>query len=95
MLPPGALVGHITNDTAVGVVTGFMIRGNNHSYEVQWGIDRCTWHLDFELRPKPSQPDRPIGFWCGSVMVNEREPAASHPKKSVQLELYVTKQPKQ
>lgn len=59
---PSEMVGHITNEAACGVITAFMIRGANHSYEVQWGIDKCSWHLDFELIPKPGQP-RQIGFW--------------------------------
>lgn len=61
-LQPGALVSHIADDQATGIVTAFMVRGNNHSYEVQWGVEKASWHLDFELVPKKEKPAS-IGFW--------------------------------
>lgn len=59
---PGEVVSHIADETARGVITAFMVRGRNHSYDVQWGIDKSTWHLDFELRKAPDPPKQ-IGIW--------------------------------
>ena len=62
---PREKVGHAVDSGARGIITAFMIRGNNHSYEVQWAIDKSSWHLDFELVHAPDQSG-PIGFWAGS-----------------------------
>ena len=59
---PREKVGHIVDQNALGIITAFMIRGKNHSYEVQWAIDRISWHMDFELVRAPDQPAH-IGFW--------------------------------
>ncbi|MDR1279694.1 MAG: hypothetical protein LBK99_02580 [Opitutaceae bacterium] len=40
-----------------------MARGHNHSYEVQWGVSKLTWHLDFELVRVPGRVPKSIGFW--------------------------------
>lgn len=41
---------HVTEpEGAAGVVTAFMVRGQNHSYEVQWDKDSAHWHLEMEL----------------------------------------------
>lgn len=62
---PQEQVGHVVDSSARGIITAFMIRGKNHSYEVQWAIEKSSWHLDFELVRAPDQPE-PIGFWAGS-----------------------------
>jgi hypothetical protein len=59
---PKQIVLHVADPAARGVITGFMMRGLNHSYEVQWGIEKCLWHLDFELELAPDQ-SRAIGYW--------------------------------
>jgi hypothetical protein len=59
---PREMVSHITDDSSSGIIVAYMLRESNHSYEVQWGIDKRTWHLDFELRSKAHQP-RQIGSW--------------------------------
>lgn len=59
---PGTQVRHISEPEERGTIVAFMVRGQNHSYQVQWGISKCEWHLDFELEPLP-EPCRPIGFW--------------------------------
>lgn len=56
------VVSHVLDDSTKGIVVAFMMRGNNHSYEVQWNVDKCTWHLDFELAHKPEGKNK-IGFW--------------------------------
>jgi len=48
---PREMVSHITDESSSGIIVAFMLRGSNHSYEVQWGIEKCTWHLNFELNP--------------------------------------------
>jgi len=66
---PREMVSHITDESSAGIIVAFMMRGSNHSYEVQWGIEKCTWHLDFELRAKADQP-RQIGFWSENGLPN-------------------------
>ena len=44
-----------------GLVVGFMMRGRNHSYEIQWSKDKCCWHFDFEIVRKPDNLPQ-IGF---------------------------------
>lgn len=35
-----------------GLIVAFMLRGLNHSYQIQWDMSKdASWHLDFELRP--------------------------------------------
>lgn len=59
---PGDRVRHITElNGTCGVVISFMVRGNNHSYEIQWDIKTTMWHLDFELMPECA-PHREIGW---------------------------------
>jgi len=58
---PGDLVAHITDDATIGIVTAFMVRGTNHSYEAQWGTENLRWHLEFELAA--TRQCREIGFW--------------------------------
>jgi hypothetical protein len=53
----GQKVLHVTEPTGgFGVVTAFMARGANHSYEVQWDARTSAWHLDFELMPVTAEP---------------------------------------
>lgn len=59
---PGELVSHITDENARGVIVAFMARRADHLYQVQWGVEKCEWHLDFEIKRLP-EPTRPIGFW--------------------------------
>ena len=59
---PRQHVRHILDDGSHGVITAFMIRGANHSFEVQWDLSKCTWHLDFELEPIAQEGTREIGF---------------------------------
>lgn len=59
---PGEMVSHATDESAKGIIVAFMMRGKTHSYEVQWGTDKCTWHIDYELTPRPDE-GRQIGFW--------------------------------
>lgn len=49
----------------VGIITAFMQRGLNYSYEVSWGIEKCLWHMEEELCKLP-QGD-PIGFLPTSI----------------------------
>jgi len=58
---PGDMVGHIADDGVKGVIGSFSVRGANHSYEVIWGTDKCSWHLDFELVPLGKKQN--IGLW--------------------------------
>ncbi len=51
---------HRTAPAATGMITAFMQRGQNYSYEVSWGIDKCVWHMEEELELVEDQPD--IGF---------------------------------
>lgn len=60
---PGQVVSHITDDDARGVVVAFMVRANNHTYHVQWGITKHEWHNDFELVAVDDEEPRAIGFW--------------------------------
>lgn len=46
---PGAEVTHAAAPGSRGIVTAFMVRGTNRSYEVSWGLDKCLWHLEMEL----------------------------------------------
>jgi len=46
---PGQRVAHVCELDVHGIVTAFMVRGQNHSYEVQWASDKSAWHLEFEL----------------------------------------------
>lgn len=59
---PGDVVTHITDENTRGVITAFMVRGANHSYEIQWGVEKSGWHLDYELILTENQR-KPIGFW--------------------------------
>lgn len=59
---PRQIVSHVTDPSSRGIITGFMMRGLNHSFEVQWGLEKCIWHLDFELLLAPEQP-KAIGYW--------------------------------
>lgn len=63
---PGQFVRHVVDDSSKGIVTGFMIQGKNHSYQVQWGVDKSFWHLDYELVAH-KEPTRQIGFWSDRV----------------------------
>lgn len=46
---------------APGIIVAFMVRGMNHSYQVQWEAQKdAPWHLDFELRP--CAPKRTMGI---------------------------------
>lgn len=63
-------VHHVLDVNSNGIITAFMIRGNNHSYEVQWELNKCTWHLDFELLAKPIADKATIGFWSDSGKPN-------------------------
>jgi hypothetical protein len=67
---PREMVSHITDESSSGIVVAYMMRESNHSYEVQWGIDRRSWHLDFELQSKAKQP-RPIGLWSENGLPNK------------------------
>ena len=69
LFAPRQMVSHVTDESSAGIITAFMMRGSNHSYEVQWGIEKSLWHLDFELRAKSDQP-RPIGFWSENGLPN-------------------------
>ena len=40
-----------------------MVRGANHSFEVQWGVEKNGWHLDYELILS-TEARRSIGFWA-------------------------------
>jgi hypothetical protein len=51
---PGDIVSHALDEAAHGMITAFMVRGTNHSYEVAWGIEKCTWHLEAELQAVPT-----------------------------------------
>jgi hypothetical protein len=66
---PGEIVSHIIDENAKGVIVAFMMRGKTHSYEVQWGKDSCTWHIDYELISRPDE-GRQIGFWSGLPNAN-------------------------
>lgn len=61
-LHPGQIVTHIADESARGVIVAFMVRGSNHSYQVQWGVEKDIWHLDYELKPVDQEPKQ-IGFW--------------------------------
>lgn len=61
-LHPGQIVTHIADESARGVIVAFMVRGANHSYQVQWGVEKDIWHLDYELTPV-DQESKQIGFW--------------------------------
>lgn len=63
---PGQIVTHITDETFRGCIVAFMVRGNNHSYQVQWGVEKELWHLDYELKAIPEAPPREIGFWAAT-----------------------------
>jgi hypothetical protein len=67
---PREIVSHITDDSSSGIIVAYMMRESNHSYEVQWGIEKRTWHLDYELRSKANQP-RQIGFWSKNGLPNK------------------------
>lgn len=49
----GDFVEHILDEPCnPGLVIAFMVRGLNHSYQVQWdSFKEAPWHLEFELRP--------------------------------------------
>ncbi len=54
-----------------GIIVAFMVRGQNHSYQVQWEPQKdANWHLDLEIRP--ASPKRSIGI---PVKLNSREGA--------------------
>jgi hypothetical protein len=57
---PWQVVSHRCSPGVQGIVTAFMQRGQNHSYEVQWGIEKVLWHLEEELLPVAET--EPIGF---------------------------------
>ncbi len=58
----GDFVTHIIAPWDAGVIVSFMVRGQNHSYEVRWPNEReALWHLEFELLPSKSEAI-PIGF---------------------------------
>lgn len=65
-LLPGQRVRHVVEEDRTGVVTAFMVRGDNHSYEVQWAINQSFWHLDMEL-VDATGTTTPIGFWREKV----------------------------
>lgn len=44
----------------IGIVTAFLLRGRNHSYEVCWPDKEAKWHLEFEL--VAADPVREAGF---------------------------------
>lgn len=49
---PGDFVEHVLDEPgSPGLVVAFMLRGQNHSYQVQWDSSKDgMWHLDYELR---------------------------------------------
>lgn len=55
------MVTHAADLSARGMIVAFMVQADNHSYQVQWGIEKCEWHLDFELVHLTEDP-KPIGF---------------------------------
>ncbi len=59
---PGEFVSHVVEPNSRGLVTSFMVKGNNHNYLVQWSVKDCEWHLDFEL-VKTTDSNKEIGFW--------------------------------
>ena len=59
IFPVGAEVTHRLATGSRGIVTAFMVRGTNRSYEVTWGIDRSVWHMECEISAFVSDP---IGF---------------------------------
>lgn len=58
------MVGHVAEPGQKGMIVAFMVRGKNHSYQVQWGISKLEWHLDFELVSLPVETPS-IGFVGG------------------------------
>lgn len=59
---PGQIVRHVTQpDGDTGIITAFMVRGQNHSYQVSWGPKEDIWSLEYELIPAPDR--REIGIW--------------------------------
>lgn len=61
---PGQRVAHVCDVDSHGIVTAFMVRGKNHSYEVNWARDKSEWHMDFELVAveKPAHERETIGW---------------------------------
>ena len=47
----GEFVEHVIEPKgSPGIIVAFMLRGMNHSYQVQWdAMKDANWHLDFEL----------------------------------------------
>ena len=60
---PGDMVCHVTDTERKGVVTGFMVRGKNHYFEVAWDHEKSQFNLDFELVPA-KDPPKQMGFWA-------------------------------
>jgi len=50
----GELVSHVADKAALGVVVAVMQRGGSRSYEVQWGVEKCIWHIECELLTIPT-----------------------------------------
>lgn len=63
---PGEIVSHVTDETARGVICSVMVRGANHSYEVQWGIKDLCWHLEYELTKCADSPAKAGFHWRSS-----------------------------
>lgn len=59
------LVLHITDveGKEPGMVTAFMVRKHNHSFQVVWSQVKSEWHMEEELRTKPEQEQKRLGFW--------------------------------
>lgn len=53
-------VTHVCDESMRGVVIGRMNAGEHNEYRVQWGIEKCIYHLKDELRPVSGE--KQIGF---------------------------------
>lgn len=69
LFPVGTEVTHRLAIGSRGIVTAFMVRGNNRSYEVTWGIDRSVWHMECEISAFAGDP---IGFPVNADSTGER-----------------------
>lgn len=69
---PGAIVRHVADPDSLGIVVAFMVRGLNHSFEVQWGVKDREWHLDFEIEERSETP-REIGFWPSTGEISDNK----------------------
>jgi len=53
-------VRHRMSPDGRGIITAFMQRGHNYSYDVSWSPEKSAWHLEAELLPVTETA--PLGF---------------------------------